>query len=53
MTLHFAIDVLLTFAAGLIMIKSGMQTRLLERPRETCPSCGRVLKRRVCAACTQ
>lgn len=52
MTLQLAIDLVLTFAAGLMMIKSGMQTRLLERPRETCPSCGRVLKRRVCATCT-
>ena len=43
-----------TTGAGFLMILSGLQKSMLELRgrRRTCPSCGKHIERRVCAACT-
>jgi hypothetical protein len=42
-----------TTGAGLLMVLSGLQKSLLARRRQArrCPSCGRLLRTRVCETC--
>jgi hypothetical protein len=43
-----------TTGVGFLMMTMGVQKSLLERRarRRSCPSCGRLIERRVCSACT-
>jgi len=54
LTLHMAILVMATLAAGWLMTQAGLQKSALEwrRRRRTCPSCGRIIEERVCSSCT-
>jgi hypothetical protein len=50
---QLALEVSVTCAAGFLMIVSGLQKRLLERPTfGICPTCGRRLHRRRCDVCS-
>ena len=51
---HVAIAGVSTLGAGWLMIKAGLQKSALEqrRHKRVCPSCGRQIQARVCAACT-
>jgi hypothetical protein len=52
--MHLAFEVAAVGAAAYLMIRSGLQSRLLERPRfGVCPSCGRKRVRGVCDTCTR
>jgi hypothetical protein len=44
-----------TTGVGFLMMTMGVQRSLLEwrARRRSCPSCGRLIERRVCAACTR
>lgn len=51
---HIAIATVTTLGAGWLMMAAGVEKRALERRRRhrVCPSCGRDIQARVCAACT-
>jgi NADH pyrophosphatase NudC (nudix superfamily) len=51
--LHLAAVAVLTSGVGYLMVMAGLQKSSLEwkRRRRFCPSCGRVLERRVCSSC--
>jgi hypothetical protein len=51
---HVLIAVGSTLAAAWLMITAGLEKSALERRRQkrVCPSCGREIQARVCAACT-
>ena len=53
LTLHTAILVVATVAAGWLMTQAGLQKSALEwrRRKRICPSCGRVIEHRVCSSC--
>jgi len=45
---------LVTTAVAALMIRLGVTRGLLQPPKQTrCPSCGRLINSRVCAACTR
>ena len=51
---HVAIAALATLGAGWLMMVAGLQKSALEhrRRKRVCPSCGREIRSRVCAACS-
>ncbi len=51
---HVAVAAIATLGAGWLMVLAGVQKSALEhrRRRRVCPSCGRQIQARVCAACT-
>ena len=52
LTTQLALVISATCCAWLLMIKSGLQKRMLERTaRGVCPTCGRRLDRRSCDVC--
>lgn len=52
MTIQLALVISATCCAGFLMIMSGVQKRLLERPGfGVCPACGRRVRHRGCDAC--
>jgi recombinational DNA repair protein RecR len=55
LTLHFALVVLLTTAAAVVMVQLGLAKRMLSAraPVRRCPSCGRIIDGRVCSHCTR
>jgi len=50
---NVALPTVVTLAAGWLMITAGLNKSALEhrRRRRVCPSCGREIQARVCAAC--
>lgn len=54
LNLHVALLAVLTLAIGWTMMSVGLQKSALEwrQRRRICPSCGREIHARVCAACT-
>ena len=50
---HIAIGIATSLAAGWLMMVAGLQKSALEqrRRKRVCPSCGREIHARVCAAC--
>jgi formate dehydrogenase maturation protein FdhE len=52
--LHFVVLVILTLAAGWLMMQAGLAKSVLEsrQRRRVCPSCGREIRTRVCPTCT-
>jgi len=50
---NVALPTVATLAAGWLMITAGLNKSALEhrRRRRVCPSCGREIQARVCAAC--
>jgi len=50
---NVALPTVATLAAGWLMITAGLKKNALEprRRRRVCPSCGREIQARVCAAC--
>jgi hypothetical protein len=51
---HLAVATLATLAAAWLMIAAGLQKNALERRsrQRVCPSCGRVIRARVCSTCS-
>jgi hypothetical protein len=51
---QIAIAIVTTLGAGWLMMVAGVQKNALEhrRQRRVCPSCGRQIEARVCAACS-
>ena len=51
---HAPLLVALTTAVGAIMVRAGLARGMLEtrRGERRCPSCGRLIRQRVCAKCT-
>jgi NADH pyrophosphatase NudC (nudix superfamily) len=50
---NIAVLALLTSGVGYLMVAAGLQKSALEwrRRRRFCPSCGRMLEKRVCSSC--
>jgi hypothetical protein len=51
---HIIVLTAVSCAVGYLMVVAGLQKSVLERRRRErlCPSCGRIIKTRVCGVCT-